>query len=151
MSVIFARPLVASNGGSSLSGIGLCALLTLCGCADEQPIVGTWAQTGSESRVGDDEWAELDDAACRLDNTEEYGEDGSWVLYDGTDQCGAGTGIVRGTWQLAASDTKIVYTYEGAAGEYESTVESLTSTELVLTNSTGDTAGTQVRSTYEKQ
>ena len=114
-------------------------------------LVGTWRQTAHETRAGSAEWAQPADARCRLDNVEEYEEDGSWVVYDGTDQCGAGTGITRGTWRSAVSDTKVIFTYAGASGEYESTVVRVSDTELVLTHSTGDVQGTQVRSTYRRQ
>ena len=105
----------------------------------------------SENRIGSGAWSTADDVTCRTDNVEEYAADGGWILYDGTIQCGqGGTGIVHGTWRLAASDTKVVYTYEGASSEYEATVELMTETQLILTYSTGATSGMQVRSSYEK-
>lgn len=134
------------------------AFVLLPACASESDdapkiIVGTWAQTGSEKRVGSDQWAPAADEDCRIDNVEEYAEDGSWTLYDGTFPCDAGSSssISHGTWRLAASDTKLVYTYDTVPGEYEATVENLTGSELVLTFNTNDVAGTQVRSTYRKQ
>lgn len=134
-------------------GVALCAATHGCSSDSDaaRRLLGTWQQTNSESRVGANPWKPASDLACRSDNTEEYGEDDAWTLFDGTNQCGSGASIVRGTWRLAAADTKIVYTYERATGEYESTVESLTDTDLILTNSTGDLAGTQTRSTYRKR
>lgn len=120
--------------------------------AAESALVGTWKQTNSESRVGTEPWVVSDDADCRIDNTEQYDADGTWAWFDGPVQCGGGgTGVLGGTWRLAASDTKVVYTYEGAAGEYESTVETLTETEMVLTFSTGQIDGLQTRYTFTKQ
>lgn len=87
-----------------------------------------------------------------LDNTEEYEAGCAWTLYDGNVRCGTEeTGIRHGTWRLAASDTKVIYTYDGIRGEYESTVETMTETELVLTRSTGETNGRQTRGVYRKQ
>ena len=133
-------------------------LIVACGSgessepAPEGPLVGTWHQTMSEGRVGSGTWSAVDDVSCRTDNVEEYDADGGWVMYDGTVQCGAGgTGIIRGTWRLAAGDTKVIYTYQGAAGEYESTIELLSDSDLILTQSTGTLSGEQTRNTYEKQ
>jgi hypothetical protein len=135
--------------------VGLVLLFTSQGCgggsAAMQNIMGTWKQTNSESRIGTAPWQVAGDVACRADNTEEYASDGSWTLYDGTNQCGSGTGIVRGTWRLEAADTKVIYTYAQYSGEYEATIEQLTDRDLVLSHSTGDVAGTQTRSTYVKR
>ncbi|MGV3539910.1 MAG: lipocalin family protein [Rufibacter sp.] len=129
--------------------------VTSCSKDDEEEeelhkMVGTWRVNKYESRTGTGNWQNANQS-CRLDNTEEYEADGSWTLYDGTNQCGAGTGITKGTWRTAASDTKVIYTYTGISGEYESTIEELTATTLVLTNSVGDVANTQTRVTYQKQ
>ena len=113
-------------------------------------IVGTWRVTKVETRLSGQDWQNTDEI-CRLDNTEEYKANGAWTQYDGTDQCGAGTGITNGTWKLAASDTKVIYTYNGVPGEYESTVEQLTGTTMVLSFSTGATDGEHTRPTYQTQ
>lgn len=130
------------------------ALLFSCGDDDssenKSPITGTWKTVSYETREGAGEW-EPTDEACRLDDTEEYKADGSWTKYDGTNQCSAGTGIIKGTWALTASDTKIVYTYDGFEGEYESTVEQLSEQALIITSSAGDLDNTQYRATYIKK
>jgi hypothetical protein len=135
-----------------IAGLVLLAASQGCGGSEAmQNVTGTWQQTNSEKRVGTAPWQVANDVACRVDNTEEYAGDGSWTLYDGTNQCGSGgSSIIHGTWRLAASDTKIIYTYEDINGEYEATIEQLGAGALVLTSSTGDTAGTQIRSTYAK-
>jgi hypothetical protein len=121
------------------------------GSAEPSPIVGAWAQTMSEERIGSAAWAAANDAACRTDNTEEYTAAGDFTLYDGTIRCGNGTGITKGTWRLAAANTTLIFTYVGSKGEYVSTVESLTATDMVLTFATGETNGRQIRSTYRKR
>ena len=141
-----------------LTLLAVAATLDLFACASEStarpapsPIVGTWKQTMAEERVGTGSWAAPADAACRLDNTEEFAADGAYTLYDGTLSCGpGGTGIVSGTWRLAAANTKVIFTYEGTSGEYPSTVEMLTDSDMVLTFDTGRTDGLQTRSTYRK-
>jgi hypothetical protein len=138
--------------------VGVLALMTLTACSskgsstpeESGPIVGTWKVTAFEERIGETDWAPNTADPCVLDNTEEYEGDGSWTLYDGNNRCGT-AGIRHGTWRLTASNTKVVYTYEGIRGEYESTVESLTETELVLTRATGEVNGRQTRHSYRKQ
>ena len=133
--------------------------MALAACSSEpaassepSPIVGAWTQTKSEERIGTADWAVAKDAACRTDNTEEYGAGGDFTLYDGTIRCGSGgTGISKGTWRLTAANTTLIFTYAGASGEYVSTVDSLTATDMVLTFATGETNGQQIRSTYRKR
>jgi hypothetical protein len=115
----------------------------------QSPLVGSWKRTKIESRTNANAWV-IDTRTCYTDDVEEYAADGAWTFYDGTKQCSAGTGIKKGTWKLAAGDTKVIYTYQGVSGEYESTIETLTATALVLTQSTGDVNNTQVRTTYQK-
>src|SRR5690554_3153271 len=117
---------------------------------EESPIVGTWNVVNYESRIGNGDWSFIGED-CRLDDVEEYESNGRWAFYDGTNQCEAGTGIMAGTWKLKASNTKIVYTYDGYSGEYESTVEELTENSLILSWSTGDINNTQYRTTYKKK
>lgn len=124
-------------------------LFTSCKKSEEKYIIGTWKKIKSEERVGSTAWQDVTEA-CQTDDTESYETDGSWAIYDGTYQCTSGSGIVNGTWKFAASNTKVIYTYEGFSGEYESTIERLTETELVLTQSTGNIAGTQIRNTYTR-
>lgn len=128
----------------------------LGGCSDEgddsaagkSPLVGTWALTTAETRIDTGPWMPGD--ACRTDNTEEYGANGDWTLYDGPLQCGSGdTGIRRGNWRVTAGGTKIVYTYDGISGEYESTIESLTENSLILSFSSGGSG--QSRYTFQKR
>ncbi len=118
--------------------------------APESPIVGTWKITAYQIRSNSSPtWIDAGEP-CKLDDTEEYFANGKWIRYDGNHQCTTGTGVVTGTWRLAAASTKIVYTYDIAPGEYESTVEQLSSTRLVLSWSAGDANGTQYRATYTK-
>lgn len=131
----------------------LAVLLTGCKKEDENnisPIVGTWHVVAYETRAGNANWT-TSVGTCRLDDIEEYEANGRWTLYDGTDQCEAGTGITRGTWELRASNTKIVYTYDAFDGEYESTVEELSDSRLVISWSAGDLDNTQYRLTFRKE
>lgn len=128
--------------------------LLLFGCGKEEdaqsPIIGTWQVVSYETRTGGGSWSPSPET-CRLDDTEEYAASGRWTRYDGTDQCSAGTGILSGTWKLRASDTKIVYTYDGFGDEYESTVEELSATRLIISWSAGDVKNTQYRTTLIKK
>lgn len=117
---------------------------------EEKPIVGTWKVISHETRQGNEVTWQPAGEPCKLDNTEVYEADGKWTLYEGTKQCSQGTGVMKGTWKLAASDTKVVYTYDGVSGEYESSVEELNANKLVLTNSAGDLNNTQYRTVYTK-
>ena len=119
---------------------------------EETPlIVGSWKRTKIESRKGTATTWTLDARTCYKDDIEEFTKDGVYTLYDGTAQCSAGAGITRGKWKLESGQSKVVFTYDGYSGEYESTVESLTATDMVLSNSVGDTQNTQTRITYQKQ
>ncbi|PZR21116.1 MAG: hypothetical protein DI539_08970 [Flavobacterium psychrophilum] len=111
-------------------------------------IVGVWKKTKEETRQGSEAWEDVTED-CDLDDTEEYEADGDWALYPGTVTCG-GAAVINGTWSFRANKTKVVYTYDGFEGEYESTVESLTANKLVLTHSSGDVEDTQYRDTYTK-
>ena len=120
-----------------------------CGPEEVEPIVGVWKLVSQESRVPGETWRPSDYDDCKSDDTEEYSADGEWILYDGTFHCGEDpTGMLKGTWRMAAAGTKVIYTYDLYAGEYESTVEQLTDTQMILSNATGDLAGTQFRNTY---
>lgn len=121
-----------------------------CKKKEERFIEGTWKRVKIESRVGSSSWQDVTEA-CNLDDTEEYTESGNWTFYDGTNQCNAGTGIMTGTWEFAADNSKIIYKYTGIPGEYESTIESIEKKKLVLTFSSGDLEGTQFKYTYEKK
>jgi hypothetical protein len=147
----------------SILPVALLAMIIVGGCGDpgseetgsKSPIVGTWLRVQSETRVGTDAWAEDKDSACLSDDTEVYGADGTFEAHSGTMRCSAGTttdtGVIRGTWRLTANDTKIIYTYQGFKGEYDATLESLDATQMIRSWSTLDTAGTQMRVTFEKQ
>jgi hypothetical protein len=118
--------------------------------SSESPIVGTWKIVAYESRQNSSPtWSDAGEP-CKLDDTEEYSANGNWVRYDGNYQCGGSTGVVRGRWALRASNTKVVYTYDDFAGEYESTVDELSASTLVLSWAAGDINGTQYRATYRK-
>lgn len=132
--------------------ICLFIILTITSCEKDEdisPIVGTWRVTAYETRQGSGSWQSTGEA-CRLDDTEEYNANGRWAKYEGANQCVIGTGITRGTWRLTAANTRIVYTYDDYAGEYESTVEQLTSGSLIISWSAGNQAGTQFRVRFTK-
>lgn len=139
---------------SSITTLLALAMVIVTGCkksedSKQSPLIGSWKKTKIESKTSTTNWV-TDTRTCYNDDVEEYSDGGAWTSYDGTKQCSAGTGIIKGTWKLAAGDTKIIYTYQGYTGEYESTIESLTENSLVLTQSTGDVKNTQVRTTYQK-
>ena len=113
------------------------------------PIVGSWEVISYETRQGTGSWQNANQA-CRLDDIEDYASNGDWTKYDGTNQCAAGTGITRGTWELKANNSKVVYTYEGVPGEYESTIELLDEETLIVSFSAGDLDNTQFKVTYAK-
>ncbi len=117
---------------------------------DESPIVGSWQITKIETRITGQNWQNLGQP-CRHDDVEEYQSNGKWTYYDGANQCEPGSGILRGTWKLAANDTKVVFTYEGASGEYDKNVESLTESSMVLLHNAGDLNNTQYRYTFTKK
>jgi hypothetical protein len=130
------------------------AFLFSTGCEKEpvetQPsLAGSWKKMKVEKKTPATNWVS-DNRACLSDDIEEFAADGDWTSYDGTMQCSAGTGIIRGSWKFAVGETKIIFKYEGYTGEYESTVETLTESSLVLTQSSGDLANTQVRTTYQR-
>lgn len=121
-----------------------------CKKKEERFIEGTWKRTKIEMRLGTSSWEDITES-CNLDDTEEYTESGNWSYYDGTNQCNSGTGIMTGTWEFAADNSKVIYTYTGISGEYESTIETIEKKKLVLTHSSGDLLGTQYKYTYEKK
>lgn len=132
-------------------------ILIFFSCSDSEkensPIVGSWNLISYEIKTENPptEWRPLGES-CRLDDIEEYNEDGTWTRYDGTNQCGGGNciGIYNGTWKFVANNSKVIFTYQGVPGEYESTVETLNGNTLVLSFSSGTTDGRQNRVTYSK-
>ncbi|MDV6170100.1 lipocalin family protein [Flavobacterium sp. DG1-102-2] len=112
-------------------------------------IVGVWQKTKEETRLGSGTWQAVTED-CDLDDTEEYKSDGSWTFYPGTVTCGSAA-VLNGTWKLRANDTKVLFTYDGVDGAYESTLEELTDSKLVLTHSAGDVEDTQYRDTYKRK
>ncbi len=114
------------------------------------PLIGSWMKTKVETKTSSTDW-KVDAKTCYTDDLEEYEASGTWTLYDGTQQCTAGSGITKGTWKFAANNAKLVFTYQGFSGSYESTVETLTDKSMVLTQSTGDLAKTEMRITYVKK
>lgn len=132
----------------------LLVISLLISCSDSQEdlpiIVGSWEVIKEEVKYPDSEW-ETSDQECRFDNTEEFEEDGTHILYDGTFDCGeSGTGIEYGSWRLAADDTQVIFTYDGYAGEYPKTIEELNPDQMILSYDTGLVSGMQVRTTYSK-
>lgn len=112
-------------------------------------IVGLWAKTKEETRVGSSAWHETTED-CDLDDIEEFEADGDWTLYPGTITCGTAA-VISGDWSLRANDTKVVFTYDDFEGEFESTIVELTDSKMVLTHSAGDLDDTQYRDTYIKK
>lgn len=130
-------------------------MAVLLGCKKEptaqELLTGTWIKTKEESKTTNSDWQATNEA-CDLDDTEEFSADGKWALYLGNQLCSGQSGtVVRGNYLLAASDTKIIFTYTGISGEYESTIESISSNQLVLSFATGLSNGTIVRTTYNKR
>jgi len=131
----------------------LIAVIAFFSCSKDEetkPIVGTWQKNKVEKKINSGNWSVVS-LPCQQDDTEEYSANGTWVLYDGANQCSPGSGITNGTWRLSASDTKVVYTYSGIPGEYESTVESITDSQMILIQSVGDINNTQIRYSYAKK
>lgn len=124
-------------------------LITSCKKEGIDLIEGTWHRTKLESRIGSGAWQD-ETLQCQLDNIEIYEKGGVWKAYDGTNQCSPGNGITTGTWKLTASDTKVIYTYDDYAGEYESTVEELTENSLILTHSSGGISSTQFKTSFTR-
>lgn len=141
----------------SISYLFLFSILFISSCSDPEedvsPIQGSWNLAAWDIKTENppSDWKPKGEE-CRLDDMEEYKADGTWIKYDGSNQCpgGNGIGIYRGTWRLTANNGKVIYTYEEAQGEYESTVESLTETTMVLTFASGTVDGRQNRVTYTK-
>ena len=133
----------------------LLSISILLGCKKEptaqELLTGTWLKTKEESKTNSSDWQQSSEA-CDLDDTEEFTADGKWALYLGNQLCSGQSGsVVRGSYLLDASDTKIIFTYTGISGEYESTIESISSNQLVLSFATGLSNGTVVRTTYTKR
>lgn len=138
---------------AKLLSLATAALLIFSSCTKEETpsdLVGTWKKVLVETRNAQTDW-QADDRTCWADDVEEFSENGNWTLYDGTSQCNAGTGMMTGSWELTASNTKVVFTYDGVPGTYESTVVDLDKENLVLTYSSGDLDHTENRITYIKQ
>ena len=131
------------------------AVLFITGCEkkssddDLSPLIASWKKIKIEARTSSTPWV-IDNRTCYTDDIEEFDSKGGWTSYDGTNQCSAGTGIITGSWKFAVNETKIIFSYEGYTGEYESTIETLTENVLVLTQSAGDLNNTQIRTTYQK-
>ena len=134
-----------------LASIICSVLIFLAGCKKEEVnlIVGTWHIVKLEERTDTNPWQEIT-SHCRLDNTEVFEENGNWTLYDGPNQCSPGPDLLTGTWELRASDTRVIFTYDDALGEYESTIETLSEDVLVLSHGSGSLDNTQFRTTFNK-
>lgn len=138
----------------------VCLMLTVApfvSCSDDDSkdatgdskIVGVWTKTKEEIREGNAAWQDVTED-CDLDDTEEYEANGDWALYPGTVTCGSAA-VINGSWTLKANGTKVVYSYDDFEGEFESNIEELTDTKMVLTHSAGDVDNTQYRDTYIKE
>jgi hypothetical protein len=140
----------------------ICFLLTavlFVSCSDDSDednnpsgnskIIGVWQKTKEETREGSAAWEDVTED-CDLDDTEEYEAGGDWALYPGTVTCGSAA-VINGSWSLKANNTKVVYSYDAFEGEFESNIEELTDTKMVLTHSAGDVDDTQYRDTYIKK
>lgn len=112
-----------------------------------QKLTGSWMRTSIEENNGNG-WEDITQD-CDLDDVEEFSPDGVYIIYPGTDTC-HGSMVEYGTWRLGAGDTKIVFTYDGYEGEYESTISTLTESYLEITHSVGDVNDTQIRKKYSK-
>lgn len=125
-------------------------------CSDEKEsdsssnnlITGSWQKNKVETRINSEPWIDIT-TSCNIDDVEEYEANKDWTLFPGTNTCNSES-IITGKWNLRANNTKLVYTYDGFPGEYESSIESLTQQNLVLTQNTGDVNNTQFRFTYSK-
>jgi len=139
--------------------ISLCLLLGVLSSAscekDPEPeqdpkqlIVGTWQRTNLEF-ANNGNWRQAT-TNCLLDDTEEFTADGKWIYSPGTDIC-AGTGNATGTYRFAEGDTKIIFTYTHAAGEYTRTIDLLDGQNMILFHEVGDINHTQARFNYVKR
>ncbi len=128
-------------------------LLILISCSKEKQqrlLTGTWVISNYEVKSDlSPQWTQSTES-CHFDNVEEFDKDGDYTLYDGTDMCNSSE-IIYGTWELAASNTKIIFTYDFASGEYESDIVKLTKDEMILTWGSGLSTGEQFRATYYKR
>lgn len=116
----------------------------------EQKLIGSWNRTKIESRKPNEEWQDIT-KNCDKDDVEEFQSSGKYVLYPGTALCNDQDGLLStGTWRTASNDTKIIFTYDEYEGEYESSIESISSTTLVLKHATGLEDQSEIRKTYTK-
>lgn len=127
----------------------LLILFSACKKDNDKLIEGVWNKAKLESRVPNGVWSDST-LQCHLDDVVIFGEGGVWEFYDGTNHCHSGTGIIKGTWKFKAAGTKVIFTYDGYADEYESTVEELTESKLVLSHNAGDLNSTQFKTTYTR-
>ncbi len=141
--------------------LSLCLLLCILSSAscekDPEPeqdpkklIIGTWQRTSLEY-ANNGVWREVTQP-CNLDDTEVYNADGKWVYSPGTDLCTGQTSKgATGTYRFVESDTKIIFTYTHASGEYTRTIEVLDAQNMILTHEFNDVNNTLVRTTYLKR
>lgn len=110
-------------------------------------LIGSWKRTSIESNNGNG-WTDITQT-CDLDDIEEFSNDGTYIYYPGTNTCNSSL-VEYGTWRLAASDSRIVFTYDGYDGEYESSNVTINEGYLEITHSVGDTSNTQIKKKYSK-
>jgi hypothetical protein len=133
------------------------SILTISCTKDEESIstakknlTGSWLKTNVEKRVGEGSWADIT-KDCELDDIEEYASNGNWTFFLGTNRCFSSvTSIYTGTWQLRTNDTKIIFTYVDAVGNYEKSIETLTDKLLIITHNSNDLNNSQFRYTFSK-
>jgi hypothetical protein len=134
----------------------LISIILLVACVDlgkdDPQIVGAWKVINYESRTTTPATDWYRGEECRFDNVEEFLKDGTYTLYDGTQKCGTNSGgITKGTWRLAANNQKVILTYEGVLGEYETTIEEINESTMVLSFASGTLNGLQNRVTYSRE
>lgn len=118
------------------------------GSSVKKNLEASWTKDKVETRINDGSWQNIT-ATCNLDDVEEYQSNNDWTLYPGTNLCNSES-VTTGSWSLRANDTKIIYTYDGFSGEYESSIETITENVLILTQNVGDLNNTQFRFSYSK-
>jgi hypothetical protein len=115
-----------------------------------QLLIGSWKKTKIESKKPNQNWENIT-RDCDVDDIEEFKNNGKYTLYPGSSLCeGQSNVISSGTWKFGANESVIIFTYDGYEGEYESVIESLSSTSLVVKFATGLTDGSERRTTYVK-
>ncbi|CAM3992402.1 hypothetical protein FLAN108750_03570 [Flavobacterium antarcticum] len=140
-------------------GFILITLLSLLSCSNEEDavsvsttkknLIGSWTKAKVEKRTNEGQWTDITEN-CNLDDVEEYASNSNWTFYLGTLRCESGAPVLKGSWNLAANDTKIIYEYDDYEGQYEKSIETITENVLIVTHSANDLANSQYRYTFNK-